>query len=157
MWCQCIDDVLLLYLNNTMIQNVQKNGFLNFMLILFGEKLRMEFGISLAYPTALLQHQWVQTKEQRILTDSSQSLFNNFSAQKLLFLYDPLKVSCLTLLFFCENQSSFLPWALGFASLMLQEGEVEWVRACPQRWELRNGLSYSILGIVSSYCTVETT
>lgn len=103
------------------------------------------------------QHQWVQNKEQRILTESSQSLSYSFSAHELHFLSDPLKVSCLTLLFFCENQSSFLPWALGFASLMPQEGEVEWVRACPQRWEQRNGLNYSILGVVSSYCTVETT
>lgn len=103
------------------------------------------------------QHQWVQTKEQRILTDRSQSLSYNFSAQELPFLSDPLKVSCLTLLFSCKNQSSFLPWALGFAFLVLQEGEVGWVRECPQRWELRNGLSYSILGVVSSYCTVETT
>lgn len=51
-----IDDVVLLHLNNTAIQKVQKNGFLNFMLFLLGEELRMEFGISLTYPTALPVH-----------------------------------------------------------------------------------------------------
>lgn len=125
----------------------------------------MEFGVSLAYPTAspvypvpfFPQHQWVQTKGQRILTDHPQSPSNKFSAQELPFQFDPLKVSCLTLLSFRKNQSSFLAQALGFASLMLLEGEVEWVSAWSQRWELKNGLSYSILGVVSGYCTVETT